>query len=202
MSVTVRGLSVRLGGKQILERVDATFSPGLTAIKGPSGAGKSTLLGAIAGRVPLSAGTVSKSDPGPVGWIFQSAPSLLNRTTLDNVALGPMSTGVSHPRAKLIAMEKLVELRMEHCADQPVYRLSGGERQRVAIARELTRGSGTVLADEPTAALDARSRELICEALRALSNTGATVIIATHDEFVSEQCDVTYVLDDGYLDLA
>lgn len=197
--MTLKDVSVSLAGRLILSSVSASFDKGMTAIRGPSGSGKTTLLAAISGRVPLLSGTVERSANQPLSWVFQSAPALTRRTVLDNVALGGLSIGRDRSAANRSAHQALTSLGIGHLSSARMHNLSGGERQRVAIARELVRGLDTVLADEPTAALDASSREVVCAALETLKRNGATVIIATHDDYVASLCDSVYAIEGGRL---
>jgi ABC-type lipoprotein export system ATPase subunit len=78
-----------------------------------------------------------------------------------------------------------------------VFGLSGGERQRVAIARTILARANIVLADEPTASLDPNSRDGVSRALRSIAESGAVVVVATHDVAVAGSCDQTINLVGG-----
>lgn len=172
----------------------------LVAIMGPSGSGKSTLLAVIAGQQELQQGSAdATAGSEDIDWLVQSTPLLTRRTAVANVALGPISKGKNHSDARRQALDVLALLGLAGLANQKVARLSGGERQRVAVARALARGSGIVLADEPTASLDSDSRRLVCEALVKLARGGASVIVATHDPVVASFADRVLVLSDGQL---
>jgi putative ABC transport system ATP-binding protein len=82
-------------------------------------------------------------------------------------------------------------------SDRLVEQLSGGQRQRVAVARALVVGPGLLLADEPTAELDAANRDRIVVQLRAEADRGAAVVLATHDPEVAARCDAEIHLVDG-----
>ncbi|MDR0591806.1 MAG: ATP-binding cassette domain-containing protein [Bifidobacteriaceae bacterium] len=203
MRVEVEGVRVAFGSRTVLDGVSATFtSPGIVVIAGPSGSGKTTLLGVIAGVVRTAPGTVSvDGNPGHARgweWIVQSSPLLNRRTAFDNVALGPKARGLTET-APDAARAAMADLGLDTLAGQPVYKLSGGERQRVAVARALASGAGLILADEPTASLDPRSRDLVCQGLEQAAGRGALVLAATHDPYVAARGAVSYRLEDGRL---
>ena len=95
------------------------------------------------------------------------------------------------------ALDVLEQLRMKEYADKQVSELSGGQKQRIAIARTLVKGTKTILADEPTGALDTKTSAEIIGILRALNKQGRTVIIVTHDPKVAEQCNRVIEISDG-----
>jgi ABC-type lipoprotein export system ATPase subunit len=93
----------------------------------------------------------------------------------------------------------LHQVGLANLANIPVSKLSGGERQRVAVARAIAAQSTLILADEPTASLDPQSREQVVLALKQASESGSLVLIATHDSWVAEQCDVSIRIHEGHL---
>nr|WP_276508639.1 ATP-binding cassette domain-containing protein [Modestobacter muralis] len=164
----------------------------LTALMGPSGSGKSTLLAILSGLMPPGEGTrrVTGAPPGEqaVSWIFQNSPGLTRRTVLDNVSLGPLSAGATRQQAEDAARSALQLLGLGDLAGTRLFRLSGGERQRAAVARCIASRADLILADEPTASLDARNRALVCQALDAAARNGSVVVVATHDQAVAQAC--------------
>lgn len=205
MRVTLEHVNVAFGERTVLDGVSAELeSPGVITLVGPSGSGKSTLLGVIAEQVLPSRGHVKISyadGPGRTDWLVQSTPLLMRRTAIANTMLGPLSTGKRTHEARTQALGALSSLRIEHLANQLAHRLSGGERQRVAVARALATGPSLVLADEPTASLDAHSRQDVCDALIQLGEAGSLVIIATHDPYVASIGKQQLHLDAGRLRL-
>ncbi|MDR1633751.1 MAG: ATP-binding cassette domain-containing protein [Bifidobacteriaceae bacterium] len=204
MLIEVRACTVTFGQRMVLSDLSVSFaSPGIFAVMGPSGSGKTTLLGVIAGAVRTSSGTVvTDGVPGGAGgweWIVQSSPLLNRRTAFDNVVLGPAARGLSPGDAADRALTAIGDLGIEELAAQRVYKLSGGERQRVAVARALASRPGLILADEPTASLDPRSRTEVCDGLARAAEHGALVLVATHDPYVASRADVTYRLEGGKL---
>lgn len=162
----------------------------VTALVGPSGSGKSTLLAAISGYQPLSAGHVelrvgptsppTPPDPARVAWVPQGSNALGRRSLLDNVAIAALSDGASLNEAHERAADSLAVVGLSALLHQQVRRLSGGELQRAALARALASGKELILADEPSANLDAANTELIAQILEGLT-TRATIVVATHD---------------------
>lgn len=202
MRIEVRGLGARFGTREIFAGLDARFEAGtVTAIRAPSGFGKSTLLAMIAGELAPAAGdillaadTEGHAAPGAplspgVSWVDQSSPVLPRRTALDNAALGALSRGLERDAAVRRSARELERLGLADRAHTLGARLSGGEKQRVALARALTARRPILLADEPTASLDAEARSLACNALRHAAARGALVIIATHDPWVASRAD-------------
>lgn len=171
----------------------AITAPCLTAVTGPSGSGKSTLLGILAGLIEPSSGSRrvllgSGESELRIAWILQSAPILARRTALDNVAIGPLSFGLSRNAAQVSARAAMDLLGIGAFAQTPAYRLSGGERQRLVVARAVATDAHLVLADEPTSSLDPANREVVCESLLAAYEAGCAVVVATHDPIVAGYC--------------
>jgi ABC-type lipoprotein export system ATPase subunit len=198
--IELRAVSVSFGSRAVLDGADLAVDRGeVVALMGPSGAGKSTLLSLASGDLLPDAGTVSTVSRQDIAWILQSTPVFTHRTALDNVSVGALSRGCSRADAERIAMDVMGRLRVEHLASQKLYNLSGGERQRIAVARAICAQSSLVLADEPTASLDASSRELVVDSLLRAAEWGASVLIATHDPVVADRCHRTHSLDSGRL---
>ena len=190
-------VSVRRGGRSILEHVDLRIEPGeLLAIVGPNGSGKSTLLRALAGIWPISAGSILL-DRRPIG-------SLSRREIARRIAFLPQDGRLDFAFTveEVVAMGRYphrgrfqregradraaIETALE-CCDISALRhrfvntLSGGERQRVLIARSLAVEPDFVLLDEPTASLDVEHAMGILDLCRKLVSTGRSVALATHD---------------------
>ena len=180
-----------------LAGIDAEIAAGeLVAVIGHSGAGKSTLLKLIpaierptGGTVLMSGQNVGALGRGAlpflrrnIGLVFQDQKLLHDRSVYDNVML-PLSFGglgareaASRARA---ALDKVGLLAREKA--NPV-QLSGGEQQRLAIARAVVNRPAILIADEPTANLDAASAEAVLEIFASFNRVGVTVLVATHDE--------------------
>jgi cell division transport system ATP-binding protein len=185
------------GGQQALRNVTFALQSGeLAFITGRSGAGKSTLLKLIPAIERPSSGTVIVNGQNVgalkraaipylrrnVGLVFQDQKLLYDRSVFDNVAL-PLAFSGHAPkeaaRRARAALDKVGLLARERA--NPI-QLSGGEQQRVAIARAVVNRPALLVADEPTANLDAESAARIVEIFAAFNQVGVTVLIASHDQ--------------------
>jgi ABC-type sulfate/molybdate transport systems ATPase subunit len=191
MSIGCRSLRVAIRGRELLTVDTLEVADGETlAVLGPNGAGKSTLLRALAGLGP--AGTIGQvlldGHPaaqnqlrGAVAGTLQR-PILQRTTVLDNAAAGLRLRGVRRANARTLAEPWLDKLGVGHLAGRQARSLSGGEAQRVAIARALAVRPRVLLLDEPFAGLDATTRaDLLADLRAALNQSGAAVVLVTHD---------------------
>jgi ABC-type nitrate/sulfonate/bicarbonate transport system ATPase subunit len=188
----IEGAAKRFGSGraavQALQPIDLAIGAGeFVAIVGPSGCGKSTLLNIVAGfETPTSGRAIidGSTITGPGrdrGVVFQQGALFTWMSVLDNVAFGPRALGRSVGEARSIA-ERYVELvGLSGFAHHFPYQLSGGMQQRVGIARALANEPEVLLMDEPFAALDQQTRELLQEEIRAIwRRTGKTILWITH----------------------
>jgi NitT/TauT family transport system ATP-binding protein len=166
-----------------LQGVNLRVGPGeFVSCVGPSGCGKTTLLRVLAGGLEPTTGSVRFGDGrGRVGVVFQEHSLLPWRTALDNVAYGLELANVGKQRRRQIAGEYLELVGLggfEHCYPR---QLSGGMRQRANLARALAIDPDVLLMDEPFAALDAQTKEVMqAELLRVWAELGHTVVFITH----------------------
>jgi ABC-type lipoprotein export system ATPase subunit len=197
--VTAAGVVVLRGGRRVVDHVDVVLEPGrMLAVTGPSGSGKSTLLAVLAGLVPPDAGTVEPADRAARSAIvFQGYGLLPVLTAAENVELPLQLRGEPRDVVRARAADALARAGLPEVPDRLAEELSGGQRQRVAVARALVSGAGLLVADEPTAELDAETASVVLAALRAEADAGASVVLATHDPDVAALCDATLHLVDG-----
>ncbi|WP_069166621.1 heme ABC transporter ATP-binding protein [Nocardia altamirensis] len=217
VTLRARGVSIeRRGansaGRRVLDEVDFDVVAGeIVALVGPNGAGKSTLLAALAGELTPSAGTVELEGQALTHW-----------STLDMArrrAVLPQNHTVGFPftAREVVAMGRSPWLRterraldderiaaamaaadVEHLATRSFPTLSGGERARVALARVLAQDTGTLLLDEPTAALDLGHQEAVLRLATARAAAGAAVVVVLHDlGIAAAYSDRVAVLDAG-----
>ncbi|WP_194164869.1 ABC transporter ATP-binding protein [Pseudactinotalea sp. HY160] len=200
MLIQAERVSHRLGGRLVLDDVSLTVNAGeFIALLGPSGAGKTTLLGILGGlTTPNAAGAVLVGAGRPrISWAFQSAPSLLQRSALENVALGGLARGLDRDAAVHSAASTLERFGLADKMSARVRLLSGGERQRVSLARALESGAEILLADEPTASLDRSASDGVVDAMVDLTRDRVAVVVATHDPYVAGCADVRIAIRDG-----
>jgi putative ABC transport system ATP-binding protein len=172
---------------------------------GPSGSGKTTLLTLVGtlrrmqqGRLQVLGRDIAALDERRavqlrknVGFIFQSHNLFSSLTAMENVRMATSLKGGSAREMDARSARLLEELGLGERLDHLPSQLSGGQRQRVAIARALVNDPALVLADEPTAALDAESGQIVLGLLRKLADgmERTTVLIVTHDQRVIDHAD-------------
>ena len=185
----------------------------LLLLMGPSGSGKSTLLQVLGCIRYATAGTIlidGKPSAGltenelsrlrceRIGFVFQHYNLLPSLRAWENVALALELRGKSGASMEQASRAMLTRLGLEHRADAFPQQLSGGEKQRVAIARAVVGDPDIVLADEPTAALDAASGSEVAKLLAEIAHkNGCAVVVVTHDARISGIADRLAYLDDG-----
>jgi putative ABC transport system ATP-binding protein len=195
----LRGVSLQVGAGERL------------AILGPSGSGKSSAMAILSGMEQASSGQVTiagadftrldedglaRARRGRIGIVLQAFHLIPTMTALENVAVPLELAGVADAAARARAELEAVGLghRLTHYPTQ----LSGGEQQRVAIARALVGRPALIFADEPTGNLDATTGETIVELLFGrLLETGATLVLITHDADLARRCDRVITMRDG-----
>ncbi|HTS23694.1 MAG TPA: ABC transporter ATP-binding protein [Casimicrobiaceae bacterium] len=190
--LVVEGLSKRFGAGRdavaALQPIDLAIATGdFLAIVGPSGCGKSTLLNLIAGFETPTTGRALLdrrpiAGPGPErGVVFQQGALFTWMSVEENVAFGPRALGRSASEAREIAARYVELVGLGGFGRRYPYELSGGMQQRVGIARALANEPEVLLMDEPFAALDQQTRELLQEEIRAIwRRTGKTILWITH----------------------
>ncbi len=182
-----------------LAGVDLQVAPGdYVSISGPSGCGKSTLLSLVglldvpsAGSYSLNGTPVAKlkaSDRARVrnreiGFIFQAFNLIGDLRVAENVEL-PLSyrSGIGRGERRERAVAALERVGMAHRLNHYPAQLSGGQQQRVAVARALVGEPAILLADEPTGNLDSKNGEQVMLLLNELHQSGATIVMVTHDD--------------------
>lgn len=204
----------------IVRDVSIDVRPGeMVAVQGRSGCGKTTLLKMAAGllrsdggQVVVAGEPVRYDRPAEVadirrrlmGFVSQSYGLLDDELVFDSVVM-PLTFRSPRPSRTTRRAEferVMAEAGVDVRGSSLVAHLSGGEKQRVAIARALIARPRVLIADEPTAALDATSATGTIAQLRSVADSGVAVLVATHDAHVSDVCDAVYEFDGPRVQLA
>jgi len=202
------GRTVALDGAELTVRAGE-----VVAVMGPSGSGKSTLLHCLAGIVRADSGevryrgrdltTMSDGERSALrrsdfGFVFQFGQLVPELTCLENVAIPLRLSGERRRAAEAKAAAWLERLEVDDVAGQRPGEVSGGQGQRVAVARALVAGPRVIFADEPTGALDSLNGERVMRLLtEAAHDTGAAVVLVTHEARVAAYSDREIVVRDG-----
>jgi putative ABC transport system ATP-binding protein len=201
---------------QALRGVDFEAHAGeFVMLNGPSGSGKTTLLSIMGCVLTPTSGEVrifdemisgKKESQLPrlrlsyIGFIFQGHNLLQSLDARDNVALPMRMRGYSVREANAEAEALLARVGLGDKLDRPPAELSGGQRQRVAIARALAGRPPIILADEPTAALDAETGMSVTQLLKEMAREGGhTVVVVTHDNRIFHLADRIVNIEDGHI---
>lgn len=218
MVIEARDVTLRLGSGDaavdVLRGVSLSVPAGQRiAILGPSGSGKSSAMAVLSGMERASGGNVTvagadftrmdedglaRARRGRIGIVLQAFHLIPTMTALENVAVPLELAGEADAQGRARAELEAVGLghRLHHYPTQ----LSGGEQQRVAIARALVGRPALIFADEPTGNLDAATGAAIIELLFGrLAETGATLVLITHDAELAPLCDRIITMRDGQI---
>lgn len=193
--VSIDGLRVAYGDATVLDGIDLNIPRGsVVAVLGPSGCGKTTLLRAVAGLLPVSAGTIRVGErllSSPtvqvapekrgMGWVPQDSSLFPHLTVAENIAFGIPRARRGVREARVAELADLVGLN--GMVDRAPSQLSGGQAQRVSLARALAPRPDLMLLDEPFAALDPLLRSALrVEVADLLRHQHSTSLLVTHDQ--------------------
>jgi putative ABC transport system ATP-binding protein len=203
--LTTTALTKRFADRTLWTGVDLELATGtMTALVGPSGSGKSTLLNCIglledptSGSIGFDGAELTRLGPGArrrfrrdrPGYLFQNYALVENANVNQNLDIALRAGRVRGTNARQAREAALERVGLAGRGGERVSRLSGGEQQRVALARLILKRPVLVLADEPTGALDGDNTEIVVKLLREMAAEGACVVIATHDDWLRDQCD-------------
>ena len=218
--IECRGVTKRYGKGElavdVLQGLDLTLHEGEDlAITGASGSGKSTLLHLLGGLdspnhgvITVRGKTISQLDERElchwrnqkIGFVYQFHYLFAEFTVIENVAMPLLITGNKLAEVRDRAMSLLERAGLDRRAQHKPHELSGGERQRVAVCRALVALPKIILADEPTGSLDQETARKVTETMfRIKAESGATLVIVTHDETLARKCIRTTHLENGCL---
>ena len=217
----VEGASVSFGKGSArvfaLRDVSLMFERGtLSLVMGPSGSGKTTLLSMLGCLLSPDEGSVFVDDVAvnqlaetgktairqkKIGFVFQAFRLFHSLSAIDNVAIGFELRDPKQSQRLEMARHLLNQFGLGDKCNQEPNELSPGERQRVAVARALAGNPPILLADEPTASLDAQAGRNICQILRnQVDEHGKTIVVVSHDPRWREFADRTITLCDGQVE--
>ena len=213
VAVKVDRLYKSFGNLKVLREITTEIHTGeVIAIIGPSGCGKSTFLRCLnlleiptSGKIYIDGVdiTLPKADimkiRQKVGMVFQHFHLFPHMTVLQNVMYAPVKVKqVAKDEARLKGLELLEKVGLSDKAEVYPSKLSGGQKQRVAIARCLAMEPEVLLMDEPTSALDPEMVKEVLDVMKALTKTGITMAIVTHEMgFAREVAHRILFLDGG-----
>lgn len=199
----------------VLDQVDLTIAEGaIVGIRGKSGSGKSTLLNIIAAALKADSGAMFFRErdmqqashkerayyrSANIGYIPQNLYLLEDRDVYHNIALPLQYMKRGREQIKKEVTSLAEEFGIGHLLDKKIDTLSGGEKQRVAICRAIIKKPDIILADEPTASLDDDNEALVLRLFQVMKKQGCSIVIATHDDKISDICDQVYVIKDHQL---
>lgn len=200
---------------QALSHISFSIAPGeFVGIMGPSGSGKSTLLNCIATIDEPTSGSIRVGATNlealqgralaafrreELGFVFQDSNMLDTLTIQENIALPLSLAGVSAQEILKRTRTIATQLGIEKTLERFPYEVSGGQKQRAAAARAVIMRPSLILADEPTGALDSKSARELLTAFYSLKNSGATILMVTHDAATASWCDRIIFIRDGKL---
>jgi putative ABC transport system ATP-binding protein len=216
--IDARDVTLRFGSGSaavdVLRGVSLSVEAGeRLAILGPSGSGKSSLMAVLAGLERATSGKVqvagadfsaldedglARARRGRIGIVLQAFHLIPTMTALENVGIPLELAGRPDPEAQ--ARAELVAVGLGHRLDHYPTQLSGGEQQRVGLARAIAARPALIFADEPTGNLDEATGESVIELLFGrLAETGATLVLITHDAALAARCDRIIEMKDGHI---
>ena len=217
-AITARGLTLTLGSNaapvEILRGIDLDIAAGeVVALLGPSGSGKSSLMAVLSGLERATGGSLTvagadftgmdedglaKARRGRIGIVLQAFHLLPTMTAAENVATPMELAGAQDATPRAIA--ELEAVGLGHRTGHYPTQLSGGEQQRVAIARAIAPRPELIFADEPTGNRDVATGEEIVRLLfERRAETGATLLVITHDESLAARCERVLTMADGVI---
>ena len=213
--IDVKDLRKSFGELEVLKGVSQHISKGERVVLiGPSGSGKSTFLRCLnlletptAGEIIFEGQSITgeewdiNNSRQKMGWVFQHFNVFPNMTSLRNITLAPVRTGLmNREEAEKRARELLKRVGLEDKADSYPAQLSGGQKQRIAIVRALCMQPEVMLFDEPTSALDPEMVGEVLDVMKELAKSGMTMVCVTHEMgFAREVADRVLFMDEGII---
>lgn len=201
--IELKNITKSFGSNIIFDNFNCTIEDGeFLGIKGKSGSGKSTLLNIIGllekydtGHIIIDGQEIDHDNKKQIkellrmkmGYLFQNFALIDDFSVLKNLSIGLEN---KRKKERIDLIQKVIdELNLQIDLNQEVFKLSGGEQQRIALARIILQNKDIVLADEPTASVDSVNRDIILNILKKLNQSGKTVVLVSHDDYVIKQAN-------------
>ena len=214
MTIKLENLNKSYGKKPVLFDINLEIPTGsFTMLRGVSGSGKSTLLSIIGGIEPMTSGRVLIDDQDvsqlkgkkradfyrhKIGFIFQGFYLQPQLTIGENIALMGIFAGMPKKEREARAKELAKKLGISEVLDNLPAEVSGGQAERACAARAMFMNPEIILADEPTNNLDPENAKNVIEMLKQIQQeTGATMIVASHDPLVEKYATQIIGIKDG-----
>jgi len=206
MSILFEDAGVRLGDADVLRGVSLALDARTTAVIGENGSGKSTLARLAGGLVTATTGSVRVLGLDParrsaelrrrVAFVFSNPDTqIVMPTVAEDVAFSLRAERLSRAETAARVADALARFGLADLADRPAHDLSGGQKQLLAVCGALVREPELVIADEPTAYLDARNARRVADHL--LSDAGHRLVLVTHDLALARRCEEAVLVEDG-----
>ena len=216
MAIELKNLNKSYGKKPVLFDINLTIPTGsFVVLNGISGSGKSTLLSIIGGIEPATRGQVLIDGKSTlrlkgkartefyrhkIGFIFQGFYLQPQLTVAENIALMGMFAGMPKKARRERAEELAKELGIHEVLDRLPAEISGGQAERACAARAMFMRPEIILADEPTNNLDPKNARNVIEMLQKIQqDTGATMLVASHDPMVTKYANAVIQLKQGHI---
>lgn len=203
--IKLEDVTKKYSNQVVLDKINLKVQQGeILAITGNSGKGKSTILNIMGLLEDFDGGILkvyeeinikpnsiqaTKLLRNKISYLFQNFALIEEETVEENLIIALKYIKDSKKNKKEKIKDVLTKVGLAGFEKKYVYQLSGGEQQRVAIARIMLKPCEIVLADEPTGSLDEENRDIVFELLKELNKDGKTIVIVTHDKFISSKCD-------------
>lgn len=220
-ALELNSVSKRFRTKRIettaLDQIEMSVATGeFLSIVGASGSGKSTLVSIMGllekpseGSVVFFGEDVSRAGSGRladlrrnhIGFVFQAFHLISDESVIENVMAGLDGIERSRRVRRERAMDTLEALGIDHRAEHLPAQLSGGQQQRTAIARAMVRRPLLLICDEPTGNLDPEASGIVMDHIEAIRQSGATVVLVTHDHAIARRADRIVTLEQGRVKL-
>ncbi|WP_368498087.1 energy-coupling factor ABC transporter ATP-binding protein [Herbiconiux sp. A18JL235] len=206
-AVELSRVTVRLGETVALDDVSLRLDARRIAVIGSNGSGKSTFARLLGGLTRATAGSVDVHGIDPVrqvaalrravGFVFSNPDAqIVMPTVAEDAAFSLRGSGRSKAEIAGLVDEALAEFGLTELADRSAHELSGGQKQLLALCGAFIRRPSLLVADEPTAYLDARNSRAVARHLLS-PDAGHQLVLVTHDLELAARCDVAVLFDEG-----